>query len=159
LLSWIREADAKGCLGVGFGGGEPTLYPQFARLCREVFEQTDLAVSFTTHGHWHSPTLDRELSGKVNFVRLSMDGMHEVYEANRGRSFADFERALCRISAVTRFGINYLVNDATIQQLDESVNYAIERGAQEILLLPEVPMHGRPGPAAPTIALLNRVVT
>ncbi|WP_408376205.1 radical SAM protein [Paraburkholderia sp. RL18-085-BIA-A] len=29
VLSWLEELDSEGCLGVGFGGGEPTLHPDF----------------------------------------------------------------------------------------------------------------------------------
>ena len=51
VVDWLSELDAGGCLGVGFGGGEPTLHPEFAALCRRVASETRLAVTFTTHGH------------------------------------------------------------------------------------------------------------
>src|SRR3989339_417715 len=41
---WLRELDQNGCLGVGFGGGEPTLHPDFPELCRYAVEETNLAV-------------------------------------------------------------------------------------------------------------------
>src|SRR5262245_60609228 len=31
---WLAELDANNCLGVGFGGGEPTLHRGFAAICR-----------------------------------------------------------------------------------------------------------------------------
>src|ERR1700675_1760433 len=34
LTTWLCELDSNGCLGVGFGGGEPTLYRRFAELCQ-----------------------------------------------------------------------------------------------------------------------------
>src|ERR1700735_4648475 len=33
---WLTELDADGTLGIGFGGGEPTLYSEFARLCQHA---------------------------------------------------------------------------------------------------------------------------
>src|SRR5438552_5785398 len=46
IVSWAHELDANGTLGVGFGGGEPTLYPRFAELCAHVAEHTAMAVTF-----------------------------------------------------------------------------------------------------------------
>ena len=51
LISWIAELDSNGTIGVGFGGGEPTLYRRFAELCAHTSGNTGLAVTFTTHGH------------------------------------------------------------------------------------------------------------
>src|SRR5438094_984958 len=51
LSGWLRELDDNGCLGVGFGGGEPTLHREFTEICRQTAERTRLAVTFTTHAH------------------------------------------------------------------------------------------------------------
>src|SRR5690606_29974873 len=83
LVGWLRELDEHGTLGVGFGGGEPTLFPQFARLCAEVAQTTGLAVSFTSHGHHLKRSLLDELKGHVSFIRLSMDGVGETYSRLR----------------------------------------------------------------------------
>src|SRR5262249_42831915 len=32
VFQWLCDLDKNGCLGVGFGGGEPTLHPNFADL-------------------------------------------------------------------------------------------------------------------------------
>jgi hypothetical protein len=42
LTGWLKELDAHGCLGVGFGGGEPTLYRRFTELCRYTAQETGL---------------------------------------------------------------------------------------------------------------------
>src|SRR3954466_16303719 len=34
VYRWLAELDTIGCLGVGFGGGEPTLHPGFPDFCR-----------------------------------------------------------------------------------------------------------------------------
>lgn len=83
VLGWLREVDAAGCLSVGFGGGEPTTLGWFAELCREVTSQTELAVSFTTHGHRLSDDLLDALAGSVHMVRVSVDGIGRTYERRR----------------------------------------------------------------------------
>ncbi len=40
VVAWAVELDGAGCLGVGFGGGEPTAYPRFAQLCAQIAEST-----------------------------------------------------------------------------------------------------------------------
>jgi len=44
VLDWLKELDTKGCLGIGFGGGEPTLHPDFVNICKRVASETRLAV-------------------------------------------------------------------------------------------------------------------
>src|ERR1051326_2691015 len=79
VTGWLSELNANGCLGVGFGGGEPTLYGRFAELCRYTTHKTELAVTFTTHAHHLDQTLSAELRGNVHFIRVSMDGVGSTY--------------------------------------------------------------------------------
>jgi MoaA/NifB/PqqE/SkfB family radical SAM enzyme len=155
LLIWIKELDENGALGVGFGGGEPTLYPHFVPLCAYIYEHTRLAVTFTTHGHHLNERLVDALGATVNFVRISMDGVGETYERIRKRSFD----ALCdRIQAVGRllpFGINYLVNEHTLKDLDAALRIATNLNASEFLLLPEQPANDRFGVDPDTMQNLN----
>lgn len=137
VLGWLREADAAGCLGVGFGGGEPTTLRWFAELCRRTARETSLAVSFTTHGHRLANDLLDELAGNVHFVRVSMDGTGAVYERLRGRSFDVLADRLNALAEVSPFGVNVVVNDETIDDLDAIVRFAERAGAAELLLLPQ----------------------
>lgn len=155
VIGWAAEAEANGCFGFGFGGGEPTLHPRFAHLCAKIARETQLSVSFTTHGHWSTPNLAQSLQGHVQFIRLSMDGMFSTYETNRGRPFNKFITALCTVRDTAPFGINYLVNDATIKDLPGAADFAMENGAKELLLLPEIPLHGRKEPSRETINSLK----
>jgi MoaA/NifB/PqqE/SkfB family radical SAM enzyme len=139
VLMWLTEADKAGCLGVGFGGGEPTTVRWFASLCQLAVQETDLAISFTTHGHRLSDELLNDLAGGVHFVRVSVDGVGEVYERLRRRPFGALVDRLSAVSAIAPFGINVVVNEATVDQLDAVVALAVETGAVEILLLPEQP--------------------
>lgn len=145
LTRWIAELDRHGCLGIGLGGGEPTLYKDFSQLCRYIAQDTGLSVTFTTHGHHLDERLAVELSGNVHFIRVSMDGIGITYEGLRGKRFADFQNQLDRIRRLSPFGINYVVNSQTIPDLDAAVAFASEQGAVEFLLLPEQPVRERGG--------------
>lgn len=142
LLNWTHELSNHGCLGVGFGGGEPTLYPRFVSLCRAVRSQTQLAVSFTTHGHRFTQQLSEELKGSVDFIRLSMDGIGSTYERLRGRPFEAFREKLAHVRDCAPFGINFVVNRDTIGDLQTAADFAVSEGASELLLLPETDMSG-----------------
>ena len=138
LTSWLSEIDANGCIGVGFGGGEPTLYPKIGELCSFATKKTKLAVILTTHAHRLSDRLLTELEGNLNFVRVSMDGIGTTYESIRCRSFDALLKHIRALSRYTAFGINYLVNSATIRDLDKALDLASALGASEFLLIPEV---------------------
>lgn len=156
VVEWAIELDEGGCLGLGFGGGEPTLHSDLAELCRRVTNETQLAVSFTTHGHRITEELARQLMGAVHFVRVSMDGVGATYERIRGRSFATLLDKLQLVHAVAPFGINYVVNAETISELDAAAAIAFERGAIEMLLLPEVAVEGVGGIDPASSKLLTR---
>jgi MoaA/NifB/PqqE/SkfB family radical SAM enzyme len=158
LASWLHELDMNGCLGVGFGGGEPTLYQSLIELCRFATERTGMAVTLTTHAHGLDDRLVRSLAGNVHFVRVSMDGVGATYEALRGRSFAIFLRQLETVRSLAPFGINYLVNSHTLPDLDSAVKLAVDVGAVEFLLLPEQPVNGDKGIDARTTQALQRWV-
>jgi MoaA/NifB/PqqE/SkfB family radical SAM enzyme len=140
VVSWLIELDANGTLGVGFGGGEPTLYPRFAELCAHTARNTGLAVTFTTHGHHLDDTFIEQLKRSVHFLRVSMDGIGGTYERLRGRSFVVLEKRLRAINGAIPFGVNYVVNSDTFPEIDVAVDFAQKAGAAEFLLLPERPV-------------------
>lgn len=137
LTSWLTDLDANGCIGVGFGGGEPTLYPRLAELCSYATEETGLAVTMTTHAHHLNDQLLEDLSGNVHFIRVSMDGVEATYESIRGRPFATLMQRIKVLSKSFPFGINFVVNSKTVDDLDKAVELAEEVGCAEFLLLPE----------------------
>jgi MoaA/NifB/PqqE/SkfB family radical SAM enzyme len=145
IVAWLEELDANGTIGVGFGGGEPTLYQRFAELCAYVIRNTGLAVTFTTHGHNLDDVMLRALKGKVHFIRVSMDGIDTTYERLRGRSFNIFQQQLSVIREISPFGINYVVNSDTFSEIDAAIAFAENAGASEFLLLPEQPVNGQGG--------------
>jgi sulfatase maturation enzyme AslB (radical SAM superfamily) len=158
LMEWLNEFDENGCLGVGFGGGEPTLHPDLPLLCRYVTESTGLAVTFTTHAHRLDDRIAADLRGNVHFIRVSMDGVGATYEMLRGRPFSTLRCRLDIIRELAPFGINFVVNALTMADLDAALTLAAEVGASEFLLLPEQPVHGREGIDSRTIRELHRWV-
>jgi sulfatase maturation enzyme AslB (radical SAM superfamily) len=145
VAAWAVELDGAGCLGIGFGGGEPTAYRWFAQLCAQIAESTSMAVTFTTHGHRLTPALADALRGSVHFARLSVDGVGATYERLRGRPFAAVSSAAALLRSVAPIGINVVVNADTIGELDDLAEFAADVGASELLLLPEQPTATRPG--------------
>ena len=156
LTSWLSEFDANGCLGVGFGGGEPTLYQNFVPLCHHVATNTGLAVTFTTHAHRVDHQLVDALKGCIHFVRVSIDGIGSTYERMRGRSFVALRSRLDLVRTLAPLGINFVVNSVTITDLDGAIHLASEIGATELLLLPERGINGRSGIDAITRAALSK---
>lgn len=142
VVAWSLDLDKAGCLGLGFGGGEPILHPNFQSICQQVSTHTRLAVSFTTHGHRLTPSLADELVGFVHFMRISMDGTYSTYRRIRNRDFSELLTKLELAAQIAPFGVNYVVNAATIADLDEAAAIAFDRGAQEMLLLPERSVKG-----------------
>lgn len=140
VAEWLVELDANGCVSVGFGGGEPTLHPDFAEFCRFAADKTRLGITCTTHGHGFDECLLASVANALHFVRISMDGVGATYETIRGRPFSSVFQRIKAISAHFSFGINYLVNSMTLPDLDEAVSLAGELGASQFLLLPEQPV-------------------
>jgi MoaA/NifB/PqqE/SkfB family radical SAM enzyme len=96
-----------------------------------------------------------ELAGNVHMVRVSVDGVGATYERLRGRPFEAVVDRLGALRAVTRFGINVVVNDETIGELDAVADLAARTGASELLLLPEQRVRAGPGASAAAIARLR----
>lgn len=142
LLGWLRELDDNGCLGVGFGGGEPLLYPQVFDLCAFVHKETGMACTMTTNGVLLDDAAISRLSSTLDFCRISMDGIGKTHEGIRKYSFDKLRTAVQCAAKQMKIGINYLVNDVTIGDLKRIMELAAEIGAKELLLLPEVATNG-----------------
>ncbi|HLH32522.1 MAG TPA: radical SAM protein [Terriglobia bacterium] len=156
LAEWLRELDDNGCLGVGFGGGEPTLHREFIQICRQTAERTRLAVTFTTHAHRISAADRDKLRGSVHYVRVSVDGVGPAYESLRGRPFSALRSQLAIIREVSPFGINFVVNACTLPHLTSGIGIGEEFGASEFLLLPEQPVAGTGGIDPTTLRALRQ---
>ena len=114
-------------------------------ICKFAANRTRLAVTFTTHGHRLDDELMSALTGSVHFIRISMDGVGETYEALRGRPFSTLVKRLHEVKALAPIGINFVVNSLTLPDLDAAIRLASEVGATEFLLLPEQASTGSAG--------------
>lgn len=159
VVTWLHELDANGTLGVGFGGGEPTLFPRFVDLCAYTARHTGLAVTFTTHGHHLNDVLLSALRGNVHFIRISVDGIGATYERLRGRPFSALRHRLAAVRELAPFGINYVVNSDTFPDIDAAARFAETAGASEFLLLPERAVNARAGIDEATNDRLNTWAT
>ncbi|MCP4699529.1 MAG: radical SAM protein [Gammaproteobacteria bacterium] len=158
LTSWLADLDANGCIGVGFGGGEPTLYPRLAELCSYTAKRTGLAVTMTTHAHYINDRLLNELAGNLHFIRVSMDGVGSTYESIRGRPFEVLIQRIASLRTISPFGLNFVVNSKTIEDLDAAIELAVRFDAAEFLLLPEEPVGRAKGIDSDTIIALQNWV-
>lgn len=150
VFGWLKELDTDGCLGVGFGGGEPTLHPDFVDICKRVAGETQLAVTFTTHGHRLTPQMVERLKGSIHFARISVDGVGRTYEEQRGKQFSSLLRSIESVATLSPFGLNVVVNERTVAELDAISELAQNLGASELLLLPQQ--------ATTAVASMNGVV-
>jgi MoaA/NifB/PqqE/SkfB family radical SAM enzyme len=137
LLRWCKELDALGTLEVAFGGGEPTLYRELPELCAAIWEETELGISITTHGHHLDPDLIARLHGKVSNLRLSVDAPEPIYSTIRGRPLSRIETNVEAINNQIPVGVNTVVNSMTLEHLDELAPLVEQWQATDWLLLPE----------------------
>jgi MoaA/NifB/PqqE/SkfB family radical SAM enzyme len=137
LLRWCKELDALGTLEVAFGGGEPTLYRELPELCAAIWEETELGISITTHGHHLNPDLIERLQGKVSNLRLSVDAPEPMYSAIRGRPLSRLEKNVEAIHNKIPVGVNTVVNSMTLEHLDELAPLVERWQVTDWLLLPE----------------------
>jgi len=158
VAGWLIDLDVNGCISVGFGGGEPTLYLRLPELCSFAVKRTKLAVTMTTHGHRLSDRLLGELAGNLHFVRVSMDGVGNTYEGIRLRSFDKLVKRIAALTKVAPFGISFVVNSKTVGDLDPALQLAHHLGAAEFLLLPEQAVRGAGGIDAETFRALQEWV-
>ena len=145
-------------MSIQFSGGEPTLHPEFVKICQYAAHKTRLSVSFTTHGHHVDKELADYLRGSVHFIRVSMDGVGVTYESIRRRSFADLLARLSDVRSISRFGVNVVVNERTLIEMDNVAQVAEDAGACELLLLPQIPVRAVPAIDAGSLLALRRWV-
>jgi len=142
LTKWLVELDGNGCLEVGFGGGEPLLHPAFSDICRFVHARTGMACTFTTNGTLLSEKMVESIRGNVDFCRISMDGWEQIHKRSRGVSFASLVSTIANVAGKIRVGVNYLVNDETVGDLERVADLLASLSVEELLLLPEIGARG-----------------
>ncbi|GHV47838.1 hypothetical protein FACS189499_06040 [Clostridia bacterium] len=143
LKDWVDVLGNNGCLSIGLGGGEPTLWPDIIELADYICATTEMAITLTTNG---SANIDfyKNLIPKVNLIRFSMDGLNSTYEQYRKQSFEDLIKTIAELkSDGGNIGINYLLTDRTVSQLDDFVQLANYIQPKEVLLIPLLSRNGK----------------
>ncbi|WP_158623960.1 radical SAM/SPASM domain-containing protein [Corallococcus llansteffanensis] len=121
LLSGLADA---GVLEVAFGGGEPWAFPHFETLVARLYDETPLAVSFTTNGLALTPKRLAAVRGRYGQIRVSL------YDDNAWRG------TVGRLAdAGARFGVNYLVTPERLPSLEAVVLELVALGCRDVLLL------------------------
>ncbi|AKI99073.1 MoaA/NifB/PqqE/SkfB family radical SAM enzyme [Archangium gephyra] len=151
VLAGLAEA---GVLEVAFGGGEPWVFPRFEELVCRLYDETPLAVSFTTNGLAFTARRLAAIRGRYGQCRLSL------YEDN------DWRRKVEELAeAGARFGVNYLVTPERLASLETVVLELVSRGCRDVLLLSyngaDRALHLTPGQAgelAKKVELLGRAL-
>lgn len=124
VCAFASELANAGVLEVAFGGGEPWAFRGFADLVCRLYDETPLAISFTTNGIALTRSRLRAISGRYGQIRLS------IYDDN------DWRRRVADLAAAgARFGVNYLVTPERIRSLPSVVVELVELGCRDVILL------------------------
>lgn len=137
LTSLCTELDRRGVLEVTFGGGEPTLFPRFEELCNWIWDNTELGISFTTHGHHLTEEFIDKIENKISSIRFSVDGVEPRYSLIRGRRLDELISKIKIVSGRIPFGINCVVSKGQTSEAIKVIELAIELKASNVLIIPE----------------------
>lgn len=133
-----KKFDELGAFDLAIGGGEPFLHPDLPEICKYIQYNTDLGLSITTNGTLLTRQKLSEIKDCVSLIRISVDGTSDIYEQNRDNKFKDIVTSIKLASSLTSVGINVVIKDDTLHDLDNIKNLYFEYGCAEILLLPLV---------------------
>lgn len=136
IILYCKQLDQLGTFDIAFGGGEPTLHPDLIEICQTIWNNTNLGISLTTHGHHLSEDIISNLRNNISFIRVSIDGVEPVYSKLRKMPLNNLLPKLKLLSGQIPFGINAVMNKLTIGHLDKLKDLFLEYGAFELLLLP-----------------------
>lgn len=124
VFSILSELSNYGVLEIAFGGGEPWLFPGFAALVCQLYDETQLSVNFTTNGLGLTADRVASIRGKYGQLRLSL------YDNNDWP-----QRIAMLVEQRARFGVNYLVTPERLPSLESTILELCELGCRDILLL------------------------
>lgn len=144
VLKLLKVIDKLGYLSVAFGGGEPLLFDGFGELIKEGYEKTNLCINFTTNGTLITQDFLNEIKGCVGCIRISLDGIGDVY--NRVRGVDAWKKVYRGIKLISknniRFGFNTLLTSVNFDNMLDIADLARKVNAMNILFLKFKP-HGR----------------
>lgn len=124
IVELARVCDRWGVLEIAFGGGEPTLFPRFPELLREIWTTTGMCPSFTTHGKRLTPELLGAIRGYYGQLQVS------VYDEDDTDAIVEL-----LLAEHARFGLNYLVTPKRVRSIEADVMSWVARGVKDMLFL------------------------
>jgi hypothetical protein len=150
LLEFCQQASDWGVLEVAFGGGEPTLFKDWAGFINTLYATSRLCINFTTNGMFLSEDFLRSVEGKVGNIRLSL------YDTNHWAQ--TIERL---VGCGARFGVNWLITPDDLPTLETKFLRLLGMGVRDFLLLSykgsDMRMHFRGGDYDTLAALINKL--
>jgi len=139
LAQGIAEARALGCTIFYFTGGEPFVYPGFVAMVAELLVDPKIHVVVLSNGLLIREHLTELLAlPREQFhLQLSLDGLAEQHEAQRGKgSFAGLLESLGLLKEMGfPLTLSVAVNRANVGKLAEIVAFAADQGITNIHLL------------------------
>lgn len=138
LKRLFDDLAAGGTTGVTLeGGGEPTLYPEFAEVVRYA-RNAGLAVGLITNG---TVRLSEELLRAFEWIRVSLDASNEKEYLDL-KGVDCFERVMNNIAHYAKYcgtvGVGYVVTSKNLAQIEPLVMRLREIKASYIQLRPVV---------------------
>ena len=139
ILEVCQKFDELGSFDIAIGGGEPLLHPDIIEICQYLWDKTQLGVSLTTNGILLTDNLIDSIKDSISFIRVSVDSTNpSTYKSIRGIEFSELKNNISKLNGKIKFGINMVVTENTIQELDMMLLFVKEIGAEELLLLPKI---------------------
>jgi len=138
ILQLSEKFDGLDTFDIAIGGGEPFLHPELIEICRKIWVNTSLGVSITTNGTVFNEDTLKALKGYVSIIRISIDGIGDVYEFNRNFNFDKILNSIAITSQHHRVGLNVIVQENTISHLDAIGEIYKKYDCCELLLLPVI---------------------
>ena len=133
----MLRLDSLGVLDVTLGGGEPTLFPHLVEFCRFTWEQTQLGISITTHGHNLTESTLSDLGPNVSQIRFSIDANEPRYSEIRGRPLASVLNIMRAAAKFCRVGMNCVMTPGRAVDVQQVLDLALNEGVTDILIVPQ----------------------
>jgi MoaA/NifB/PqqE/SkfB family radical SAM enzyme len=132
---------AAGVLGVDISGGEPLLLTDLTELAGRLI-RGGCVVSVTSNG-WHLARRAAALAGRVDAVRVSLDGPDAVRH-DRQRGHGSFDRAVAGLRACAAAGIPTQIQTVLMssnrQDAQDMVDLAAAEGVYGLTFLQLLPI-------------------
>lgn len=139
IIKLCKKLDCLGTFDIAIGGGEPLTHPGLIDICKEIWTKTELGVSITTNGQLLTSDLIDNLKNYVSFIRISIDTPdNDLYSKYRQFPLKKLLNNIISLKGKIPFGINTVINNETVKQLNKIIPFAKSIGAEEILILPEI---------------------